>query len=95
MAGKPEEALSIYAMRRDGLPSDVSCFTAYQGGRKAAAAAEGPRAHARGDRRRNGPRFLAAGQEMLRNGYEKLLLMECCPERIEGPLLDRIRIITN
>ena len=81
-ARRADEALRVvYAMRRDGCPLDVSCYTAYQRGRQSAEA--------------TGDGETAAGR-MLQSGYERLLALELAPERVEGPRLpggiERIRV---
>jgi pentatricopeptide repeat protein len=80
-AGRADEALKIvYAMRQDGLPTDPACYTAYDSGLQSTNAMS----------RATGP------VQLLRAGYERLLMMELCPERVQSPRLggkiDRIRI---
>jgi len=124
-AQRADEALRVvYAMKRDGLPIDAACYTAYRRGVTAAQAeahdsllqgaarsdAEdgsdmgSQRDHRRGHRRdedeARGLSLMAAARsrasDLLQGAYERLLLMELCPERSERPRLggkiERIRI---
>ena len=73
--------------------ADASCFTAYSNGRDATLS---KREHDKGGA--PGNRALLAGKDLLRSGYERLLELECCPERVgeqqASPLgkIEKIRI---
>jgi len=64
LAGRADEALRIcFAMRKDGIPADKSCWTAYANGKLSSKGGKGFKFNA------------------LQLGYEKLLEIECAPER--------------
>ena len=84
-AGRAEDALKlVYALKRDGVPLDASALSAYKNGKRAAAE-RGAAWHSAG-----------GGAGLMRKGYERLLQLECCPERLGAPRkpgsIERIRI---
>ena len=89
LAGRADEALRIvYAMKRDGLPGDLACFNAYQRGKEAVDERDAEMSALRSVR--------VKAKGLLQAGYETLLKMELCPERVNGPKLgniDTIRIV--
>ena len=89
VALEPQAALRLLsALRKDKIYPDSSCYTAYLNGRQSrldqqAAAGEAPQ-----------KRPLSVGVGLLRSGYERLLQLECCPERVGGAPggIEKIRI---
>ena len=85
VGGRADQALRIVtAARRQGNVPDASFWSAYVNGRAAAAAA----AAAAGEE-------VTSYRRLLQSGYERLLQLECCPEKVGGPSLgkvERIRI---
>ena len=80
-AGRPDEALKVvFAVRKDGTFPDATWYSAYEKG-KLGADSGGSR---------------SAARRLLDGGYERLLMLELCPERVDGPRIggkiERIRI---
>ena len=89
VAAEPQAALRLLsALRKDKIYPDSSCYSAYLNGRQSrldqlAAVGDAPP-----------KRALGVGKELLRSGYERLLQLECCPERVGGAPggIEKIRI---